>query len=288
MKFFFLLLIPFILEGTPRILVGSPIRQKATILNEFLISLNRLEGFDDYELHYCFIDDNTEEESKNILQKFADEKKLRCNILSPENKCNRQYGRGKNGGHQWNHLLIWKVANFKNQIIEKARNENFDYLFLIDSDILLAPQTLEQLISDHKEIVCNIFWTSWDSKSDPLPQVWLSDEYTLFEKSENEKNLTSEEKNKRTNVFLNMLKVPGVYEVGGLGACTLISQSAIQKGVSFKKIKNLSFWGEDRHFCVRAIALDIPLFVDTYYPAYHIYRDSDLEGVEEFMKKTEQ
>src|SRR5690606_16148011 len=49
--------------------------------------------------------------------------------------------------------------------------------------------------------------------------------------------------------------------------------------VSFSEIKNLSFWGEDRHFCIRAAALGLSLYVDTNYPAYHIYRESDLEGV---------
>lgn len=79
-----------------------------------------------------------------------------------------------------------------------------------------------------------------------------------------------------------MLKLPGLYEVGGLGACTLISRYAMLAGVNFEPIKNLSFWGEDRHFCVRAAAIGIPLYVDTYVPAYHIYRESDLDGAERF------
>ena len=30
-------------------------------------------------------------------------------------------------------------------------------------------------------------------------------------------------------------------------------------------------FGEDRHFCIRAAALGLSLYVDTHYPAYHIY-----------------
>jgi SRSO17 transposase len=62
----------------------------------------------------------------------------------------------------------------------------------------------------------------------------------------------------------------------------LISRTALEAGVNFSRISNLSFWGEDRHFCIRAAALGLQLFVDTHYPAYHIYRDSDLEGVKSF------
>lgn len=43
--------------------------------------------------------------------------------------------------------------------------------------------------------------------------------------------------------------------------------------------------GEDRHFCIRAAALGLRLFVDTHYPAYHIYRSADLAGAERFLQK---
>lgn len=35
--------------------------------------------------------------------------------------------------------------------------------------------------------------------------------------------------------------------------------------------------GEDRHFCIRALALGFELFVDTHYPAFHLYRSADCE-----------
>ena len=38
------------------------------------------------------------------------------------------------------------------------------------------------------------------------------------------------------------------------------------------------------HFCIRASALGFDLFVDTHYPAYHIYRECYLNRVEEFKK----
>jgi len=78
--------------------------------------------------------------------------------------------------------------------------------------------------------------------------------------------------------------MPGVYKVGGLGACTLISRNAISKGVSYDEIYNITFWGEDRHFCIRAAALGIELFVDTHFPAFHIYRRSDLKTLGLYKK----
>lgn len=82
------------------------------------------------------------------------------------------------------------------------------------------------------------------------------------------------------------MQQPGIYEVGGLGACTLISSSALSSGISYDRVRNISYWGEDRHFCIRAAALGFPLFVDTHFPALHLYRDSDLDLVAEFIRHT--
>jgi hypothetical protein len=132
--------------------------------------------------------------------------------------------------------MVWKVARLKDIIIEHAGEENYDYLFLVDSDLVLHPLTLKQLLSQGKEIISNIFWTRWQPGTIEMPQVWLEDQYTLYKKNPLE-IISDEEANNRIHEFLNQLRVPGVYEVGGLGACTLISRSALQAGVCFKEIK---------------------------------------------------
>lgn len=263
-----------------RILVGSPIRQKPAILKEFLLSLHELEK-SSYTFDYYFIDDNDQEESRQMLLAFAKAEGDKCLIVTA--------GQIKDTyicdsvTHQWNDDLMCKVGEFKDRMIRHAAEKKYDYLFLIDSDIVLHPKTVEQLMLAKKEIVSEIFWTSWQPNIPPLPQVWVSDQYTLFERKGNE-NITNEEAQRRQQMFLDKLKRPGVYEVGGLGALTLISKEALTKGISFRKIKNVTMWGEDRHFCVRAAALGIPLFADTHYPAYHIYREENLAGVPNFKK----
>ncbi|MBF8263353.1 MAG: glycosyl transferase [Parachlamydiales bacterium] len=261
-----------------RVLIGSPIRQKPLILHEFLESLCRLEK-KNYELDFLFIDDNEQSESKNLLNRFP----ARCTIQQPDIFSSGAKYVCNETTHHWKDSIIWKVAQFKDRIIQSAREQDYDYLFFIDSDIVLHPRTIDQLIKANKEIVSNIFWTQWMPDQVPLPQVWVSDHYTLFERGIQEQ-ITQAEASQRQRNFLERLRRPGVYEVGGLGACTLISRSALTRPINFQRIRNISFWGEDRHFCIRAAALGIGLYVDTHYPAYHIYRDSDLSGVEEFKK----
>lgn len=263
-----------------KVLIGSPIRQTYNILVNFISSLSNImeEGIN---IEYFFIDDNDDINSSTLLKNFAVESKNKV-IIEAGEKIDT-YVRTEDT-HYWKESLIWKIAQYKNRIIEYAKENCYDYLFLIDSDIMLHPKTLSSLINSNKDIICEVFWTRWQKNADELPQVWMCDEYSFITKERNE-ILTEEESNKRYTDFIEKLKKPGIYEVGGLGACTLISKKALNKGVNFNKIYNLSFWGEDRHFCIRAAALGFKLYVDTTYPAYHIYRREDLKGVEQFRNK---
>ncbi|SHE11376.1 CDP-glycerol:poly(glycerophosphate) glycerophosphotransferase [Chlamydia abortus] len=265
-------------QALKKVLIGSPVHQKPEILQNYLESLEELNK-EGVAVDYFFVDDNNDHLSSGKLQTFAESNNVF--ILSSFHK--DQYI-CDNNTHHWNTDLVWKVAEFKNDIIEFAIFNDYDYLFLIDSDLVLHPKTLNKLISAEKDIISNIFWTKWtDDVQIELPQVWLKDNYTLYSFNAKEK-LTQSEINQRTAEFIGKLRRPGIYKVGGLGACTLISRKALEAGVNFSEIPNISFWGEDRHFCIRAEVLGFELFVDTHYPAFHIYRESDLEKVPAFKK----
>ncbi|WP_240414452.1 tetratricopeptide repeat protein [Paenibacillus periandrae] len=258
-----------------RVLMGSPIRQTPAILEQFLLSLTELTQSSTM-VDYIFVDDNVETLSSQMLSDFC-ETTGRGVIIRPAIQTNEEYQRNE-FTHYWKESQIWKVAAMKDDIIERARNAEYDGLFLVDSDLVLHPQTLEQLIQADKPIVSCIFWTSWQPDTLEMPQVWLQDEYTQYRRDRREE-VEGQEQFLRMKRFFAQLRVPGLYEVGGLGACTWISKQALQAGVSFAEIKSISFWGEDRHFCIRADALGLGMFVETTYPAYHIYRESDLAGV---------
>lgn len=263
-----------------RVLIGGPVSQRAAVLSEFLLSLAELEK-NTVVVDYYFVDDNGESEASQLLRQFAEEGK---NVrITSGKKIATEYNRNE-FTHWWKEELIWHVARMKDEIIQYAIAQNYDYLFLIDSDLVLHPLTLEQLLAAKKDIISNIFWTKWQPNTIEMPQVWVSDEYTLYPKRRDEQ-LTDAEKNERMHMFLQQLRLPGIYEVGGLGACTLISRQALTAGVRFAEIPNLSYWGEDRHFCIRAQALGLKLYVDTHYPAYHIYRESELPGVAAFKEQ---
>lgn len=257
------------------VLIASPVKQKANILSEFLESLSQLK-ITDAEVYFVFLDDHNEH---RLLSQFAQDHpnvRIYPGDLQGDYHCDEST-------HHWREELIWKVADYKDRFLKLALDEGFDYLFLVDSDLWLNPNTLVHLLSLNKDIVSEVFWTRWNPDLIPLPQVWLRDQYMLYSSERNEA-LGEEEAALRTQNFIQMLSRPGTYKVGGLGACTLISRHALERGVSFQEIYNLGLSGEDRHFCIRAAALGLELYADTHYPPFHIYRESELETLQEYKK----
>ena len=265
-----------------KLLIGSPIRQKPNILKEFLLGLQEAskEGL---SVSYYFVDDNTELESSRLLSDFSELNdtilikgyEIVSDLVDNDYICDND--------HHWRSENISRITVFKDTIIEYAIEKEYDYLFLVDSDIVLFKDTLQLLISRKVEIVSNVFWTQWQVNKSLSPQCfWIPDLYqqnTAFNQ-----RMSPEEANRIRGEMIDRLRIPGIYQVDGLGACTMIACSALQKGVRFKTIPNLSVPGEDRHFCIRAGALGIDLFMDTVQPVYHIYRDEYLDRVEEFKR----
>lgn len=264
-----------------KILIGSPVYQKPRILEAFLKSLKAL-NHGDALLDYIFVDDNADEESSRILKEFQ---RAGSSTLILHGKDASSY-LCDDESHHWDDNLMLKVAGYKNTIIRYAIDNDYDALFFADSDLVLYPDLIIHLARQQKEVVSEIFWSQWHKELPLEPNVWLFDEYDLVPKQLGEE-LNSEEKADRQACFIAQLKRPGLYEVGGLGACTLISRSALLKGVNFTPISNLTIHGEDRFFCIRAAVLGIGLYVDTRYPACHIYREPDLAGVAAFIQQWE-
>lgn len=265
-----------------RILIGGPVYQKPDILALFLRSLERLVKAD-VAADYLFIDDNKDPASSAALKAFQAENKGVTVFPSGEAElfyhCDQEE-------HHWNTSLTQKVAAFKDKIFQHALESDYTHVFLVDSDLVLHPNLLAHLLAADKDIISEIFWTRWRYDQEPLPNVWLYDVYDLCPRAFDEV-LAPEEEAIRARDFLTLLRMPGVYEVGGLGACTLISRKALEAGMSFAPVKNLMFVGEDRHFCVRASVLGFNLFVDTHFPAFHIYRETDLTDAIRYFLKTE-
>lgn len=151
-----------------KILIGSPVRQKSEILKEFLLSIENLEK-NDLEISFIFIDDNTSSTSSELLEKFKLKNKS-MDVIKTDIEKNYIF---EQNTHKWTEKQIWKVADFKNKIIKKSIEGNYDFLFLIDSDLVIHQKTLKHLLSLKLDIVSEVFWTKWNPEGIIAPQVWI-------------------------------------------------------------------------------------------------------------------
>lgn len=261
------------------ILIAGPVQQKPEILRMFLHTVRHVKRPKGCEVHYRFVDDNESEESSAILRQFQAEQP---NVKITKSERHMRYVVDENT-HYWTEENMERVGRMKDAMIREAIDGGYDYVWFIDSDLLVHPDTLLNLLEADKDIISCIFWTKWRENSEAMPQVWQSDQYSMV-RARSPARSDRAKQAEEAAAFLEMLKKPGIYEVGGLGACTLVRRSALVRGVRFESIPNLSIPGEDRHFCIRAAVLGFKLYVDTRTPAYHLYRSADLEGGYRFIE----
>lgn len=248
----------------PEIILFSPVKQTPDVLAFFLGAIGKLSY--PGRMAYWFYDDNDQEISSQMMHTFWESKKGKLLPTLPLG--NSTYQKTEKA-HIWDTSTIDRVTAIKNLAINLFLQTNAEYLFLVDSDVILQPHTLETLLDANAYIVCEVYWTQWhrnETEVSPyLPNVWdLHDYYISLE-----------------NLF--RLTHPGVYRVGGLGACTLIHRSVLELGVNFSKIPGLILWGEDRYFCTRASCFGIGLYADTHVTPFHLYRSSLIPQCQEWI-----
>ena len=150
--------------------------------------------------------------------------------------------------HAWTHENLSKMHRLRNLTCERALRGGYDYLFSVDTDLVLHPDTLMELLAAGKDIVSELFWTNgWCN-------AWMYDQSSGMDSHWVE---------------------PGLYQVGMTGACILISRRVLEAGVDYSAIPNIRkcLWGEDRHFCIRAACAGFTLWTDTHCPPEHLYTE---------------
>lgn len=230
-----------------KILIGCPVRQDEITFKLYLDSLRNLNT-EGHEVHFFFVLHNSPQLKPYLLKHEY-----------TEYTTNDDYKKDDQT-HHWTNLNLYHVAKIKNIFMDMLANQQYDYFLMVDSDLLLHPNTLQHLIQQRKDIIAEVFWTKWQQGTEPGPNAWDFDFYNF-----KDTNRTDQWKRK------------GVYEVGGTGACILISKKVAKAGVNYNPIENVSFsnW-EDRAFCIRANVNGFKIYLDTHYPAKHLYRESDV------------
>ena len=237
-----------------KILITAPVHQSKNIFKEYLWSLNRLLIPEDYEIHKYFYLHNCENLKKFLQKDEYEIIKDNTNILQNETT------------HSWTKDNFNSVAQMRDKALNKAREENYDYIFSVDSDVILHKNTLNELIEDDCDIVAKMYWTVFDSK---YPWYNMPNGYDEF--GENNERIFKK--------GMDSLKIMGLHEIGVTGACTLIGKRVIKDPIiNYKPISIVSTSRlEDYAFCfrTRCAIQDAKIYIDNVHMAKHLYREED-------------
>ena len=222
-----------------RILITAPLRQDIDIFDEYQKGLDALEVPEGYEVSRFYVVN----ECKEIIPYIRNAEYISADTGEIYQKTGND--------HLWTLDLMAKMSGLRNRTITEMLLGGFDYWLSIDTDIVVDPRTLKALIEADKDIVSEIFWTQAPNGR-YWCNAWMYDQYAG----------AAEEWRK-----------PGLYRVGMTGALTLVKRKVFEAGVDYTQIPNIktALRGEDRHFCVRAACAGFEMWIDTHYPAEHLY-----------------
>ena len=243
-----------------KILIGSPCRTsepwQTEAFKHYLNSIDRLERPENAQIDRLFLLHNSPH-LKEIVQEgpIPGGMQYLADVTTPDKyECTEET-------HDWKLENVENVTKMRNYLLDIARGGKYDYYLMADSDLVLHPKTLVSLIEAGKDIIGECIWTRWTPDAIEAPSAWDLDTYAFWGSPE-----------KR----MEQWQTPGIYRIGMTGACLLMSKKVIQSRVNYDPIYNLSLWGEDRAFCVRAACEGHEIWLSTRHRPVHLYRPSEL------------
>ena len=216
-----------------QVIIGAPIKNRAWILPEYLKAINKIKY---HNKQYLFYENHSLDNSLKILQEYNFSAK--CNLYTAEAAENVGSERYEYGKNNYAHL-----ANIRNKFLKLFLETEGDYLFSVDSDVIVKPNVLDQLLifADQKTIVgaaiCNIPNQQLDGR--------LPGNFMINHESGN-------------MIHPSGYSLTGLYNCDVIGACYLIPRQVVEDGIIYAP----DWQGEDIPFCRQAKAKGYRLLVN--------------------------
>lgn len=223
------------------------IRNRAWILPYYLEHIYNLE-YDKKLITIHFLVNNSTDSSLNLLQEFKEKHNSKYNniIIEENNKSNLSEDnrdmRSRIANGIYHHL-----AEMRNYLFNKCKE---DYLFNIDSDILVEKYALKKLVSSNKDMIAGTIYNGYQYSD----EYWNYTNLCLFRLGENKINNIKVVRNscyslKRRDIRLLLRENKTIIELDLTGAICLYSK----KLYSDKTIRfGFHLDGEDYAYCLKA------------------------------------
>lgn len=221
-------------------MVGCPVRNRAWILPDYLKALDRLD-YPPELLEFCFIVNDSQDNTGAILKEFSQRRSTRLvidNQVSPP-------------GYKRGNYSFSRLAGLRNRLLAEFKTSDCQYLFSVDSDILVPTNALSGLMS-----------TGCDVVSALVGNGYVIDDNSVY-------NVLC----RQGDSYLHMRDFPRdrLFEVDCTGAAYLIKRWVIDKaGVVYS-----AQWGpEDIGFCRLAQEQGIRIYCHPGIKCNHIMEEN--------------
>ncbi len=225
-----------------RVMIGCPVRNRAWILPEYLRSLEGIYYPRD-KIQYCFIINDCQDETQDILEKFARNHPKAVRLLIDDAKT-RGYKRGE--------YSFQRLACLRNLLLHEFMHSDCDYLFSVDSDVLLPPKALIQLINSNCDIISCLVCNGHEIADRSL--------YNVLHKNER-------------GHYCHMRSIPRdrIFKVDCTGAAYLIKRKVISEhGIRYSNL----YGAEDIGFCEDAASHGLDIYCDGRMECTHVMSKS--------------
>ena len=226
-----------------KVLLTAPLKQQEHIFKAFQDSIDALDVPDGVTLDRYFVVNDCPDIIPHI--------KGRYEVINTGDVY-----RKTSDDHLWSKENLSKMSRLRNATVKAALDGEYDYWWSVDTDLVLHPETLAALLNADKDIVSEVFWTQAKGGA------WWCNAW-MFDQCDSDGHMTE-------------WVEPGLYQVGMTGACTLVRTDVFRHNVSYSEIPNIRkvLWGEDRWFCIRAACAGYEMWLDTHFPAEHLFTET--------------
>lgn len=238
-----------------KVLICSPIRDKEYCLKEYLDSIYKLD-YPKEKIKIYFVENDSIDKTVKILEEFKDKHESEYRSIQIETLLELDEKKADFKTHEWKPEDLLRLGKLRDRCLNQIEDEEF--IFMIDADVILQPETLKRLIGLNLPVVTTLFYSKWKLE-EAYPNIG-------YVKEENPWNVISP-----PDAYIQF-KWP-TFKVDVLMAVWLMKTEVIKK-------YNLSFCQdmetdkevrmEFKVFCKKCRDVGVEQFCDMVYPARHI------------------
>lgn len=163
---------------------------------------------------------------------------------------------------------IMRLISSRNKILDYAAEKNFDYILMLDNDVMVKPDILKKLLNFNKEVVSGLYFNHFEKngKKISVPVAFASITQKEFDLLKEKGNLPKHAKTKEDvmrYIIPSEIKDNSLLEVRvPSGGCLLLSRKAFTSGARYGRedFPNEVFVSDDIYFFNQLIKKGFKLY----------------------------